>query len=436
MIGNTVMWSVTFLLANWTVARLRHKDLAIRLLHESLAAVDPLRVGRHTGRTLSDSFVVGEVIGAGGMGEVYRGHHRRTQRPLAIKMLHPHLVRDSTVLSRFQREAEITGRLGSQHIVAVLDVGQDDGQPFMVLEFLEGENLSELVSRRGRLPAAEVAALIDQAAAGLGVAHLAGVVHRDLKPENLFLSPSPSGGTLLKILDFGLSKIVGQAAELTQEVALLGTPSFMSPEQARGLMRELDGRTDVFALGGITYFALTGRDPFTAESIPALLLQICEEESLPVGELVPDLPAGVGDVLALAKRRGERYATANEFAEDLRAAIEGRLDPRVSARAHARHAGRPARARGDGGIGLWKPGVASAPNKIGEVPTSARMADAQVSGVGPACAPLRDRRSLTRVRKSLALQEMITSKLTSKAQTTIPQPVRAALRLKAGDEIA
>jgi tRNA A-37 threonylcarbamoyl transferase component Bud32 len=339
----TFMLVLTFVIANWTVARLRHKDLAIRILRQHLAATEHGKLGRHTGATLRDTYVVGPLLGTGGMGEVYKGHHRRTQRPVAIKILHPHLVDDETLMRRFRREAEITGRLGSENIVEIIDIDRHDDQPFLVLELLEGEDLAARIGRVGQLPLDMAGDIATQAARGLEVAHAASIVHRDLKPENLFLVPS-DGGDVVKILDFGVSKIRGNATAITREVALIGTPVYMSPEQAVGLAEEADARTDIFALGGIIYDMLTGQRPFAAPSVPALLRRICDEEPIPASERRPDLPPGIDDVLAIAmaKDPDERYADVGELAADLRAAIAGELPRAVVQRALGVQRGWPA----------------------------------------------------------------------------------------------
>jgi len=332
-----------FLLANWVVARLRHRELTIRLLREELIARETGQVGRHSGRILRDTYRLGALIGSGGMGEVYAGEHQRTRRPVAVKLLHPHMVDDEALLRRFRREAEVTGRLGSRHIVSVLDVDQDDGQPFLVLELLDGESLADRIRRDGPLAGDLVVDLLDQIAAGLQIAHRAGVVHRDLKPENLFLCRG-DGGELVKILDFGVSKIRDDATALTREAALIGTPDFMAPEQAVGRVDEVDHRADLFALGGIVYHALTGHRPFEASSVPAQLRRICDEEPVPLARLRPDLPAAVGDVLAIAmaKRADQRYQDVGELVADLRAAIAGAPGDGLAARAAAVTRGRPA----------------------------------------------------------------------------------------------
>lgn len=345
-LGAMIVVSVTlifvFLAANTAVARLRYKDQAIKMLRESLYAAGGGKVGTHTGKLLRDTYRLGVLLGTGGMGEVYEGTHARTRRKVAVKMLHPHLVEDQSVLKRFQREAEITGCMGSEHIVEVIDIDDEDGQPFLVLEYMEGESLGALVNRRGALPPELVADIVGQVASGLDVAHEAGVVHRDLKPENVFVCKVGSK-RVAKILDFGVSKIRGNATALTNEIAILGTPDYMSPEQAVGRVEDINASADIFALGAVAYTALTGCKPFEASSVPALLRRICDEEPIPLTERRADLP-DAEDVLAIAmaKRPDERYESAAAFARDLRAAIEGNADPSVSKRAARVSRGKPA----------------------------------------------------------------------------------------------
>jgi serine/threonine-protein kinase len=341
----SAMIGLAFVTVSWMVARLRHRERAIQILRESLAASEAGKLGRHTGRTLKDTYVLGGLLGIGGMGEVYRARHRRTRRAVAVKLLHAHLTDDPVLLARFRREAEIAGAVGNDHIVEVLDVDVDDGQPFMVLELLEGENLRDRVDRAGPLPLELAAVVCAPLGAGLEAAHGAGVVHRDLKPENIILVPGKDGPRL-KILDFGVSKIRGNATALTGEISLLGTPDFMSPEQALGQTDEVDAGTDVFASGGVLYHALTGHRPFFGTSVPALLRSICDEAPIPLARLRPDLgeraaPLAAVLAIAMAKPAAQRYRSVAELAADLRLAVDGGLPAATLARAAAVEGGRP-----------------------------------------------------------------------------------------------
>ncbi|HEU0030430.1 MAG TPA: serine/threonine-protein kinase [Kofleriaceae bacterium] len=338
--------ALTFVVAHWAVARMRHKDVAIRMLRDSLYA-EAGKIGRHSGRTLRDTYLLGPLLGTGGMGEVYSATHLRTRRAVAVKLLHTHLVEDPRVLSRFRREAEITGKLGSDNIVHVIDVDEDDGQPFLVLELLEGESLAARIKRQGMLPVGEIASIVEPIASALDLAHRAGVVHRDLKPENVFLCPRPDGGTTVKLLDFGVSKMGGTATAITRDVSVIGTPDYMSPEQAGGDTDDVAAASDLFSLGSVIYTMLTAQRPFVAESVPAVLRKILDEEPLPILDLDPDVPRDVVHVvaIAMAKRPADRYATAAELARDLRAAADGKAPPALAERARGLVRGKTASRR-------------------------------------------------------------------------------------------
>ncbi len=338
----TVSFAFLYWSANFSIARLRHKDRAIRLLRAVIEANRDVQTGQHSGETFSDRYSLGELLGRGGMGEVYRGRHVGTKRQVAVKTLHPHLSDDDHQLRRFQREAEIVGQLGCDNIVQVLDVDRHDDTHYMVLEYLEGETLETRFQQEGALPPRLVSEVVTQVARGLEIAHNAGVVHRDLKPANVFLCER-ADGPLAKILDFGVSKIQDSATALTQDLALLGTPGYMSPEQTIGAIGHVDHRTDVFALGAIAYTVLVGRRPFTASSIPSLLLRIRSNEPPAPSSLEPRLPQAVDAVLALAmaKRPEQRYASAAELARDLAAALRDDLAPAVVRRAESIYRGDP-----------------------------------------------------------------------------------------------
>lgn len=308
------------------------KEKAITILQKSLFMARREKDGLFSAQVLADTYYVDRIIGHGGMGEVYSGHHLRTQRQVAIKILHPHLVEQQEVIDRFRREAQIAGKLMSENIVEVIDVDEQAGQPFIVMELLLGENLGTYIQRKAPLSLEETANLVQQIASGLAVAHEAHVVHRDLKPTNVFLQRIGERINV-KLVDFGISKIQGATAALTQQCNLLGTPSFMSPEQATN--KETDERTDIFSLGALSYSMLTGQTPFFGDSVPGVLYAVCQAQPVPMAEYRDDITPELESVIALslAKKPSERYQTVSEFARDFVAAVSGKLDQVVLTRA-------------------------------------------------------------------------------------------------------
>jgi tRNA A-37 threonylcarbamoyl transferase component Bud32 len=308
------------------------KDKAINLLQKSLSAAQQERDGPFSRQVLNDVYYVERLIGHGGMGDVYSGHHLRTRRRVAIKLLHPHLLERRAVIDRFRREAQIAAQLESDNIVEVIDVDDHDGQPFIVMELLLGESLASYIQRRPPLALEEVAHLVGQIARGLEVAHSAQVVHRDLKPTNVFLQRS-EGKDKVKLVDFGISKIQGATAALTHQCKLLGTPSFMSPEQAANM--ETDARTDVFSLGALAYAMLTGHQPFAGDTIPSVLYAVCQARPVPMRHYRDDITPAIESVikLSLAKKPSARYQSAEAFACDFQAAVAGQLVETVIERA-------------------------------------------------------------------------------------------------------
>lgn len=253
------------------------------------------------------------------MGEVWGARNELTNRDFAIKFLLPEFNQNTEAFERFVREAKTTGTLQHPSIVDVYDVALGpDGRPFIVMELLHGEELEAHIERKGALSPLQVAAYFAQIAAGLQLAHDAGVVHRDLSTNNIFLARGKDGATLPKILDFGVSKTVGprfDGESVTSDGAVLGNPIFMSPEQARGA-REVDGRTDVWALGVGMYECLTGRAPFRNNNYNALMVDIMTHAHRPIRELLPALDRELADLIeqCLKKDRDERLATARELA--------------------------------------------------------------------------------------------------------------------------
>jgi serine/threonine protein kinase len=236
----------------------------------------PLRPGEIVG----GKYEITGVVGEGAMGAVYRGRHVHFQREVAIKVLHPLLSRDRVMVRRFEREAQAAGRIGSEHIVKLLDAGTfAAGERYIVMEYLEGESLAARLDRLGTLPAAEVCAIALQLLDGLACAHDARYVHRDLKPSNVFLVGCYEGrNDFVKILDFGVSKLNAvDAGDVTQTGVLLGTPHFMAPELMRGA-RYADHRSDLYALGVIMFRCITGLTPFVGATAYELLHKIAYED--------------------------------------------------------------------------------------------------------------------------------------------------------------
>jgi serine/threonine-protein kinase len=273
------------------------------------------------GTLLEGKYRIERLLGAGGMGSVWVAEHTLLNRPVAVKVLDSSATtRDATAVQRFLREAQTAARLRSDHIVDVLDVGRfDDGTPFLIMELLEGETLSSRIKREGRLQQGDAALLVDHLLSGLSAAHAAGVIHRDIKPDNCFITRK-NGRDHLKLLDFGISKVAGDAREMrmTRTGVVMGTPYYMAPEQARG-SKEIDHRCDLYAVGAILYECITGRVPFEAESVNELLFKIVLEPLVQPRLIAPDLdPTFEALILRAMGREAEtRYQTATEFREAL-----------------------------------------------------------------------------------------------------------------------
>jgi tetratricopeptide (TPR) repeat protein/tRNA A-37 threonylcarbamoyl transferase component Bud32 len=258
--------------------------------------------------------ILGE-LGRGGMGVVYQARHRKLNRVVALKMVlaGSHAAPDDRI--RFLAEAEAVAALQHPHIVPLYEFGQQEGLPFFTLEHVPGGSLAAKLGGTP-LPPKEAARLVEQVARGVHYAHGTGIVHRDLKPANILLA---ADGTP-KVTDFGLAKRVEVGAGLTASGAVLGTPSYMAPEQARGEGRHVGPAADVYALGAILYECLTGRPPFKAATMAETLLQVLSEEPVPPGRLLPGLPRDLETIClkCLQKERRKRYASADALAEDLR----------------------------------------------------------------------------------------------------------------------
>lgn len=281
------------------------------------------------GQTLRGTYRILNVLDQGGMGVVFEAEHARLRKRLVVKVLARHLVGDAHALARFNREAEIVSHLQHPHIVQVFDFDTtEDGQPYIVMERLQGESLASRLERERCLSVTETVRIAYQASSGLAAAHRASIVHRDLKPANIFLVDMPGQGTLVKLLDFGISKR-GAARGLTGEFDILGTPDYMAPEQALGKTAQVDHRGDQYALAVITYEMLTGRTPFGGEDVMEVLQQVIGKEPEPVERVAPHVPPAVGEVLrrAMAKDPADRFASTTEFAAALVTAAGSSLPP-------------------------------------------------------------------------------------------------------------
>jgi serine/threonine protein kinase len=256
-----------------------------------------------------------DEIGRGGMSVVYRARDLRLNRPVAVKVLPPELAYDPAIRTRFTREAQTSGRLAHPHIVPIYDVGERDGIAYFVMALITGGNLATLLAREPRQPIDEVRRLLCEIAAALAYAHVRGVIHRDIKPDNILLDEE-SGRAM--VTDFGIARALESGTRLTITGNAVGTPTYMSPEQAIG-EREVDGRSDIYSLGVLGYQMLTGRVPFSSGNSMSLLLKHVSERPRPIADLRPDAPRAVREAIerALLKAPEDRWPTADAMRQAL-----------------------------------------------------------------------------------------------------------------------
>jgi serine/threonine protein kinase len=275
------------------------------------------------GTILADKYRVERVLGAGGMGVVVQVTGVGSAEVSALKFLRPSVARDPIAAKRFLREAAAAGRIQSPHVVRISDVGElASGSPYLVMEYLEGTTLDRLLAGGKRIALEQACDLALQAAEGLAAAHAMGVLHRDIKPANLHIGRGPDGEDLLKIADFGVSKILDpedpEGPSLTRTQTSVGSPLYMSPEQMRSA-RTADFRADQWSLGAVVYRMATGHLPFDAKSLPRLCVQVLQADFMPVKDRCPDLPVELAAAVERCLRLlpDERFADIAAFAEAL-----------------------------------------------------------------------------------------------------------------------
>jgi serine/threonine-protein kinase len=266
-----------------------------------------------SGREL-DEYRIIRRVGVGGMGSVYEAEHVALGRRVALKTLNPEVAHNADIRARFVREGQAVARIRHPNIVGVSHVGEVEKMTYLVMDFLDGEDLASRIAREGPLPSADAVEIVLAVVSAIDAAHDAGVIHRDLKPANVFLERTRRG-MVPKVLDFGISKVADRTGEVTRSLALLGSPHYMSPEQARS-SKNVDWRTDLYAIGVILYECLTGRRPFVGETIFELVYAISSEDPVAPSERNPALPTGIDDVVlrAMARRPEDRFASLRAFA--------------------------------------------------------------------------------------------------------------------------
>jgi eukaryotic-like serine/threonine-protein kinase len=276
------------------------------------------------GSVIAGKYEVERVLGSGGMGIVLAARHKQLGQRVAIKLLHGEAAADSSAATRFLREARSAVALASEHVTRVLDVGElESGAPFMVMEYLAGVDLAEVLRKSGPLEIPYAVGAVLQAGEAIAEAHSIGIVHRDLKPANLFVTQRVGGTPLIKVLDFGISKMTGSDSlaagqSLTASGSVMGSPGYMSPEQVRSA-KTVDPRSDIWALGVILYELLTGVRPFLGDTLGETFAKILSEPHTPIRELRPEVPEGLARVIGqcLERRLDRRVQSVAALATSL-----------------------------------------------------------------------------------------------------------------------
>jgi serine/threonine protein kinase len=340
------------------------------------------------GEILAGKYRVERVLGIGGMGVVVAAHHIQLDKRVALKFLLPEATANAEVVARFAREARAAVKIESEHVARVIDVGaMESGAPYMVMEYLVGSDLAHRLQEHGAIPIEEAIDYLLQACEAIAEAHAAGIVHRDLKPANLFLTRRADGSSLVKVLDFGISKAtppVGSQPDmsLTKTASVMGSPLYMAPEQMRST-RSVDARADIWALGVILYELLSGKVPFEATTMPELCAMVLTEAPAPLRDKRPDTPPGLWAIIerCLQKDPAQRFGNVSDLANALASFAPAR------SRLSIDRISKVLRAAGVATASLVPPAEAGAAARIGDSTSAAWSPSSTSSSRGPSKLP-------------------------------------------------